>query len=170
MDMVTNWLRRIGRRIPLIAAWVHLGCYSYVPATLDAVPRGAKLRVLLSEEAERRLASYGVQQGRTLSGEVQGRHGDQVELLALSVPMGAGRGMRPLYQEVTLAPADVVRVDQRRLDPVRTGMVAAAAAAATGVLAWQAFLGPGEATPPPPGGGPAEQVRRWGIRIPIPWP
>ena len=163
-------LWRVRRLLLLTAGLLHVGCYTYVPTTLDAAPRGAQLRALLSEEAERRLASYGVQQGRTLSGEVQGRHGDQVVLLALSVPIGAGGGMRPLYQEVVLAPADVLRVDQRRLDPVRTGMAAAAAAAATGVLAWQAFFGPGAATPPPPGGGPAEQVRRWGIRFPIPRP
>jgi hypothetical protein len=162
--------RRAGWLLILIGALPLAGCYTYLPTTLDAAPRGARIRALLSEEAERRLADYGMHQGRTLSGEIQGRRGDQVVVLALSVPMGAGGGMRPLYQEVVLAPGDVLRVDQRRLDPVRTGMLAAAAAAATGVLAWQALFGSGEATPPPPGGGPAEQVRPWGIRLPMPRP
>jgi hypothetical protein len=64
--------------------------------------------------------------------------------------------------------ADVLRVDLRRLDPLRTGVVVAAAAAVLGGVIWESlgggFLGIGG-----PGDGPQERPQGVGIRISVPW-
>ena len=158
-------------RIPVIAALAtQLACYTYGPATLETVPDGAHVRALITPEAERALlATFGVQQGRILSGSLEGREGDQLALLVPSVPFGTGPGSRPLYQQVTLPAADVLRVDVRRVDPLRTGVVVAAAGAAAVLLAWES-LGGGIFGGGRPDDGPAESVRGWALRIPVSWP
>jgi len=158
-------------RLLLVAAMAsQLGCYTYAPATLETVPDGAHVRALITPEAERQLlATFGVQQGRTLSGDLEGRVGDQINLLVPSVPIGSGPGSRPLYQQVTVSAADVLRVDIRRVDLFRTGVMVAGAAAAAAAVVWEAFGG-GFFTGTPSGDGPAESQRGWGISIPISWP
>ncbi len=157
------------RLLPALCIASQLGCYAYVPATLETVPQGAHVRALVTPEAERRLlATFGVQQGSSLVGTLEGRDGDQIGLLIPSVPIGTGPGTRPLYQQVTLASADILRVDVRRVDKVRTGV--AVALAVTAIAGYQALKGEGTVVTPPPPPPPAESVRRWAVRIPIPWP
>ncbi len=161
---------KTARPLLLIAVGLQLGCYTYVPATLETVPQGAHVRALITPEAERQLlATFGVQQGRILSGDLQGRDPNQVALLVPSVPFGSGPGTRPLYQEVTLPAADVLRVDIRRVDPFRTGVLAAGAAAVAAAVVWQTF-GSGFFSGTPSPDGPPESVRGWSIGFSIPWP
>jgi len=166
--------RRQGGVRPLLVLGIALqsACYQYVPATLETVPDGAHVRALITPEAERRLlVTFGVQQGSTLSGQLDGRVGDQLSLMVPSVPIGSGPGSRPLYQRVMMPAADVLRVDLRRLDRFRTGVLVTGAAAVVVGVAWEAFGG-GFFSEQPPGDGPAESVRfpAWGISISIPWP
>ncbi len=158
------------RLLLVVAVALQPGCYTYIPATLETVPLGARVRALITPEAERQLlATFGVQQGRTLSGDLEGRAGDQVNLLVPSVPIGSGPGNRPLYQQVTVPAADVLRVDLRRLDLFRTGVLVAGGGAAVAAVVW-GTLGGGFWSESPPGGGPPESVRGWGVSVPIPWP
>lgn len=152
------------------AAASQLGCYTYAPATLETVPIGTHVRALITVEAERQLlATFGVQQGRILSAGLEGREGDRIALLVPSVPIGFGPGSRPLYQQITLAPADILRVDARRLDVVRTGVLVAGGAVAMVALVWET-LGGGIFSGTNPGDGPPESVRGWALKIPISWP
>lgn len=158
------------RLLPALGIVSQLACYTYVPATLDTLPQGVRVRALVTPEAERALlATFGVQQGMTLAGRFQGREGEQVNLLVPSVPMGTGTGSRPLYQQVAVAGADILRVDVRRLNGFRTGVALAAAGAAAAVIAIKAVSG-GESTGPPPGPPPSESVRRWIVGISVSWP
>jgi len=135
-----------------------LGCYSYVPATLDAVPVGAKLRAVVSTEAELRLRD-------SLGLDLRALHGTLVERgdtrLLVEVRTGSGSrdfGGQPLYQRIALTPADVLRVDVRRMHRVRTGLLGAGlVGAAVWVAAAIGILRPG--TPDQGGGGPSEL--RW---------
>lgn len=148
----------------------HLGCYTYVPATLESAPDSAHVRALITREAERQLlATFGVQQGRTLSGQLQGRVGDQLNLIVPSVPIGSGPGNRPWYQRVTLPAAEVLRLDVRRLDGFRTGVLAVGAAAVAVAMVWEA-VGGGILPGGPDGGVPPESVRGPVFRIPLSWP
>src|SRR2546428_697016 len=70
-------------------------------------------------------------------------------------------GSQPLYQRIAVSPQDVLRVDVRRMNGVRTGVLATAIAGAVVIAAAEAFgwLRPG--TPAQPPGGPPEQRRPW---------
>jgi hypothetical protein len=147
--------------LALAGAVFSLGCYTYAPATLDAVPVGAEVRALLSTEAELALRdSLGLDlhplQG-TLVDREEGR-------LLLSVRTGVGSrelGSQVLYQRVAVAPQSVLRVDVRRLQRSKTvAFVIGVASAATLVtLAALGKLNPGGSDGG--GGGPPEQLRNW---------
>ncbi len=148
-----------------------LACYTYVPATLEMLPQGARVRALVTSEAERRLlVTYGVQQGNTLSGDLVGREDDQVSLLVASVPIGTGLGTRPLYQQVQVFRADILRMDVRRVDKVRSGVALVLAAGVTAVAAYQALKGERTVVTPPPPPPPPERRGGWRVQIPLVWP
>lgn len=152
--------------LPLVA-----GCYVYVPASLEAVPEGARVRVWVRPAAEEQLrATFGLPNSQRLEGELVSRSGDQVTLFVPSVPLGTAYGNRPLYQRVPVAAADILRVDLRRLDRFRTGAAVAIAALAALVVAREAFSGAAENLTPPGGEPPPESVRGWTIPLAVPRP
>jgi hypothetical protein len=140
----------------ILSAALSLGCYTYVPATLEAVPVGTEVRALLSTEKELALRdSLGV--------ELHPLHGTLVERqgarLLLSVRTATGSrelGSQPLYQRVGVTPQDVLRVDVRRLHRTKTAAFALAVASAGALIAVAtvAILRPG--SPGGGGGGPPE--------------
>jgi len=144
-------------------------CYTYAPATLETVPTGARVRVLITSAAEQRLHPLGVS-GTMMTGELLGRNGDSLSLLVPSVPMGSRYESRPLYQQVVVSSGDILRVDLRRLDRFRTGVAVGVAAAVAAAITVQALGGWSGATSGGDGGGPPESVRGWGISIPVSWP
>jgi len=142
-------------------AALSLGCYTYAPATLDAVPTGAEVQALLSTEAE---AAWHDSLGltlRPLQGTLVEREEGRV-LFAVRTVVGLfAFGSQFLYQWIAVAPQDVLRVDVRRLHRGKTGaLVASVALAATLVtLAALGKLNPGSSDGG--GGGPPEQLRGW---------
>jgi hypothetical protein len=151
----------------VVVLLVQAGCYVYVPTTIDAVPDGAGIRALVSSEAEDRIRStYGINNGRTLTGSLLSRDREQVSLYLPSVPMGTGLGTKVLYQQIPVAKGDILRIDARRLDAFRTGFAAVGAAAVLVVAARHAFVG-GQGGPPSGGGGStdARSVPLWRITL-----
>jgi hypothetical protein len=150
-------------RAALIAAGAvfSLGCYTYAPATLDAVPMGAEVQALLSTEAEAGLHdSLGITL-RPLHGTLVEREQGRV-LFAVRTAVGSPTfGSQPLYQRIGVAPRDVLRVDVRRLHRGKTAaLVTSVALAATlATLAALGKLNPGGSGGG--GGGPPEQLRGW---------
>jgi hypothetical protein len=127
-----------------------LGCYTYVPATIEAVPVGTEVRALLSTEAELALRdSLGVEL-RPLRGTLVDRQGGR---LLLSVRTGVGSrdlGSQALYQRIGVTPQDVLRVDVRRLQRTKT---VAFAFAVAGVAALVTLGALGKLNPGGSGGG-----------------
>jgi hypothetical protein len=157
-------------------AWVvlplQLACYSYIPATMETVPEQASVRVVLTSAAVDRLrATYGiVTEGSALGAKLLGQAGDSVALYVSSVPIGTGPGIQPLYQQVGVARTDVLRVDVRRVDGFRTGVLGALAAGAVALVAYQAFKGEQSVVTPPPPTPPAESLHRLTVGLSLPWP
>jgi len=137
------------------------GCYTYMPATTEAVPVGVRVRALMSTEAEVRLGdSLGLERG-ALRGTLLERDSSRW-LIQVQMATGARAfGAQPLYQRIAVSPQDVLRVEVRRMNGVRTGVLAAVLAGAAAIVLVQGFglLRPG--TPEPPPGGPPDL---WGTR------
>lgn len=147
------------------ALTVSLGCYKYVPATLDTTPVGSKVQALLSTEGqiflEERVGIYG----RTVTGELLELSGDSVLLAVPSARASAGIGS--LYQRVYFSRSQILRIDQRRPDAARTtGLIAVAAGGLVLILS-QVF---GESNPgqiEPIDGGTDRIANGWILRIPV---
>jgi hypothetical protein len=145
----------------LAGATLLLGCYTYVPATLDAVPVGTEVQALLSTEAEGVLHDSLGLTFRPLRGTVVDREQRRV-LIAVRTSSGSPAfGSQPMYQRIGVAPQDILRVDVRRLHRSKTGalVVTVALAATLATLGALGKLSPGGRNGG--GGGPAEQVVGW---------
>ncbi len=145
-----------------------LGCYTYAPATLETVQPGAKIRAVLSTEAQADLARRVGLDTRELEGELVDADATTV-LIAVKVPapptgLAAAQELR---QRIDVPRRDVLRVDERKLDGTRTGLLMGgfAAAATVGVVLALEGGGPGNSTngPPPP----PERRARWIISVPV---
>lgn len=133
-------------------------CHTYVPATLESVPEGAAVRALLSTEAQTRLHQRSGMDLRELHGTLIRKASDRL-LFEVRVPEAADAYTgRPLYQRLDVTPADVLRLDRRQVDGVRTGLMIGAAAGAAALLTVLA-LGDQNPGDPPNGATPPEEHR-----------
>jgi hypothetical protein len=145
----------------IAAAALSLGCYTYAPVTLDAVPVGSEVRALLSTEAELALRDSLGTELHPLQGTLVDR---QPGRLLLSVRTGVGArelGSQVLYQRVGVTPQDVLRVDVRRLQRTKTVALGVAIAGVATLVTLGALgkLNPGR--PDGGGGGPPERLQGW---------
>ena len=144
------------------------GCFGYVPATLDSVPVGAHVRAMLSTEGQIILRDRVGIDTQVLQGELL-EHGGDVVLLAvrsgtISDEFG---GQRPLFQRIDIPTSHILRVDLRRVDPVRTGALVGVGVGAAVLIIRQAFgkRNPGQVDNS--GGGPDERITSWTSRLPF---
>ena len=146
------------------------GCYSYTPITPAAAPMGSEVRARITGAASDRvgplLHSFDT---RVLVGNiVENNAGSMI----LQVPMGAmpniAETIVPLQTRIPLSPADVVSLEQRKLDVTRTtilvgGIVAGAAAGVAVALKLGGDIDPGKGPEEPP---PIIRIPIWRVRIP----
>ena len=135
-------MRIVRQMLACSALAVSLGCYKYVPATLDTTPVGSKVQALLSTEGQMLLEERVGIYGRTVTGELVEVTGDSVLLAVPSVRASTGLGS--LYQRVYFSRSQILRIDQRQLDAARTGGLIAVAAGGLVLILSQVF---GESNP-----------------------
>lgn len=148
------------------------GCYEYVPTTMEAVPEGARIRAVLTADG-RRLLNQRFQfrnEDQTIEGELVDRTGSQVRLFVPSVPLGEAYGGRPLYQQVELPAQDIVRIELRRLDVSRTGLLVGGVAVVAGAVTVRILTGGEPGRPPRDGGEPPERVAPGGLGFRMSFP
>lgn len=143
-------------------------CYTYAPATLETVPEGARVKALISTEAQLDLERRAGIEARELEGELVERSDERI-LLSVRVPpppTGLSSG-RPLRQRIDLAPRDVLRVDVRKVDGARTALFAGGVAGFAAILIAVAVSASNPGDPPNGGPPPPESVVGWLIGIPV---
>ena len=158
-------MRIVRQMLACSALAVSLGCYKYVPATLDTTPVGSKVQALLSTEGQMLLEERVGIYGRTVTGELVEVTGDSVLLAVPSVRASTGLGS--LYQRVYFSRSQILRIDQRQLDAARTGGLIAVAAGGLVLILSQVF---GESNPgqiEPIDGGNDRIANGWILRIPV---
>ena len=145
-----------------------LGCYTYVPTTLDVTPAGTHIQALMSTEGQIILRNRIGIDDPLLKGELLEQSGETVLMSVRSGSATDEFGMREsMYQRVDIPKSHILRVDQRQMDAFRTGSLIAAAAGAGVFLVIQAT---GERNPgdvPNGGGGPDERVASWILGVPF---
>jgi hypothetical protein len=128
----------------LTAAFLGLaGCYTYTPTPLDSTGAGEAVRLYVSESAQDALSELAPD-GRAAEGEgrfrgtIVAREADRF-LFQLPVAIQEQGAFRSEFgQNVWISTTDVMLVERRDLDPVRTGLMVGLTAA--GVAAFIHFI------------------------------
>ncbi len=145
----------------LSAALLLSGCFSYRQAELEAVPLGENIRVHLTRLGAAALPEIPRQAGPMLRGRIMRNEDGR---LLLRVPIAyqqAGVVTRELGRDIEVPVADIVRVETRELDRVRTALSVAGGIGVVVVL-YQAFGGTRS-----DGGAPIPEPPVETIRIPL---
>ena len=147
-------LTRTWRFVPIICT---AACYSYQPIEPAAVPTGMDVRARITGAAFDRVAPLlGTFDSRILVGNVVENNKGA---MTLEVPNGSLSNVPTdviqTHARVPLSPGDLVSLEQRKLDKVRTtilvgGIVAVVAAGAGLALRSGADPQPGNISPEPP--------------------
>ncbi len=159
-------MRIVRQMLACSALAVSLGCYKYVPATLDTTPVGSKVHALLSTEAQMLLEERVGISGQTVTGELLEVSGDSVLLAVRSARASAGIGS--LHQRVYFSRSQILRIDQRRLDAALTSGLIAAAAGGLALILSQVLGDSNPGQVEPPDDGTIERIfDGWILRIPV---
>ncbi|MBI4538044.1 MAG: hypothetical protein HY704_00870 [Gemmatimonadetes bacterium] len=145
-----------------------LACYSYVPAQLDSVAPGERVRVRVSAETADWLREAIGSDNRVVEGELLGREQSEVFLDVPVATRQIGFHFEAFNQRINLAERDILEVERKALDRTRTFGFSAVLAAVGAVAVYEAFgrkAGGDTQQPPPP--GPADiLVPFLSIRVP----
>lgn len=140
---------------------VALGCYRYVPASLDTVPIGARVKAQLSSEAELALRDSLGLDARVVNGTLVDRAPQRLLLQVRTASGARAFGDQALYQRIALKPQDVLRLEVREVNRAKTGTLAAALAGVAALVIIELTKHNRPGTPEPPPGPPPEQRLRW---------
>lgn len=139
-----------------------VGCYSYTPIETSAAPVGTEVRAHISGAASDRIAPIiGQFNQRVLTGKIDENNGGNMTLEVQSgAVLNTGTAITPLLQRVPLVPADVVALEQRRLDVTRTSVLIGAIGAGVALASYLAWNAGGHSDPGPgdTGGPPINRI------------
>ena len=150
---------------PSVLLFLTTACYSYAPIDPAAVRPGTGVRVRVSGAGADRLAPLlGTGDARLLSGTlVDVRADTMIVQVPTVVQTAVGSSLETLHQRVSIPRSDLLELETRRLDRVRTGLVAGSAALVVGGAIFAATKGDRGSDQPPGNGGPGE------ARLPLLW-
>jgi len=142
----------------IAASFVLSGCFSYIPIEPGEVEPGVSVRARVSPAASARIAPLlGATDARKLDGTVITRSADTMIVEVPTVVTDNREFGRTPNQRVTIAPSDLVALEIRKLDRVRTmGLIGGAAFIVGGAIIRTLNGEPGKE--PLPGGGGTDNI------------
>jgi len=149
------------KRLSMVLIPLCAGCYTYRPIRPAEVVPGMSVRAHVSTETSDRIAPLlGLSGVNELTGTViDDTGGTMIIEVPTVVQEGVNNATQSLFQRVTVHPGDVLGLESRKLDRVRTVLLVGAAVAAVGSVAVKALKGnPGIEAPPPQSGGTETRV------------
>lgn len=144
-----------------------LGCYRYVPTTMEAVQAGDHVRAVLSPEAQRDLQDRVGMDLSILDGKLLEDNGDQVVVSVPTVKLESAFGAQSLHQNIDVSRGQIARVDVRQLDKFRTYGLIGIGAGVIAVATVKAFAGGEPGSPNGPGTDPPEHIHGVVLKLPV---
>jgi hypothetical protein len=144
--VVMSWLA-LGLAAPMA------GCYKYVPVELESVPLGTSVRAHLNSEGQASLAERALMKKETLQGTLVQRDNGTVYFDVRSSSGSSQLGSNlDLHQRIDVPAEHIIRVDERRIDGLKTGVTVGGIAALSIGAVYLALRGePSSTTVFPPG-------------------
>lgn len=147
------------QRILLVAAVLATqGCYSYVPTRLESIQPGESVRLRLSPEEAERLEAIRLTDVRLMDAVFLRSDPDEVLVETTVGRLDPQRGTRPLVQRVNIALGQIIEVESRQRDNLKTGAAVGAVGIGVGIGIAAALKG-GFGGNSNEGEGPAEAPR-----------
>lgn len=134
------------------------GCYSYVPTRVETVQPGEAVRIRITQEEAERLEPVRLSDLRVMDAVMVRPERDEWLVETTVGRLDPQRGTRPLVQRVSLPLGEILEVEARRRDNLKTGAAVGAAGVAVGFGIAAALRG-GFGQRSNEGEGPAED--RW---------
>ncbi len=161
------------RLTSLVVVLATAGCYHYEVVPLAELHPGMEVRTRLSGDAVERArrnsdTPAGMLDGFTIRGQVARVSADSLQLTIPTAVSDGGYRSSVLTQDILLPNADVVGVEVREVDKLKTGLVTAGVGIAAFFIVRQAQGGGQALGKPPGGGGPPENRVPIGFSIPLP--
>lgn len=142
------------------------GCYRYQPLEVPEVAVGQTVRAYVTHEQGARLEDQAGLRDRHLEGRVVSMENGQLLLEVPSAAVSAGAVSRRLKQRVTIPTDQLLELEERTVDPWKTGLVAGGVVAAVGALvAYQ--LSQGDNSPVRDPKNPPDQLRIPLLSLPL---
>lgn len=145
------------KRLRLLSIFPALAaCYTYAPIEPAAIPAGTSVRARVSSTAADRLAALlGTTDARLLTGTLIDNGPDTMIVEVPTVTRAdVGSSVQTLHQRVAISRSELLEIETRQLDRLRTGALAGSAAVIVGAVVIKAIRGdPGTERPPGGGGG-----------------
>lgn len=144
------------RRALLFMFPVLVSCYTYAPMEPAALRAGTSVRARISSTAADRLAPLlGTTDARLITGTLIENGADTIIVEVPAVTRAeVGSSMQTLHQRVAISRDELLEIETRKLDRLRTGVVAGSAAVIVGAVVIKAIRGdPGTERPPGNGTG-----------------
>jgi len=114
------------------------GCFKYVPADIQTVPVGARVRVQLTPAGLEASRTRSLIEGEAISGKLVERRGNSVVFSVRSVRGAeAGTGRGDLVQHVDVLQEHIGRLDLKEIDGTKTALLIGGG---TGAIATAALL------------------------------
>jgi len=134
------------------------GCYTYSPIEPGAARPGMGVRARISGGAAERLAPLlGTSATRQLTGElIDNEPGVMVVEVPMMVQADVGSSFQTLHQRVSISRGELVELEVRQLDGLRTVALVGSTAIVVGVVVIKALQGTSGGKANPGGGSPPE--------------
>ncbi len=151
-------------------AAMSLGCFAYIPVDLETVPVGTRVRARLSAEGQNALRDRSGLDIGELNGTLVEKRGDNV-LFSVRSAQGISQFGAPvnLYQRIDVPSQDILQVDVKKLDKLKTGALVAGLTGAVTVATILALEGGerGSRIIPPSGPEDRRQASLILLRVPL---
>lgn len=162
--MTTNVRHRVRSSIAgvLLFPFLSVACFHFVLEPAGSVQVGKEVRMTLSDEGFAHLkdsiGSQFPQLHRIIEGSVVAKDERQI-FIGIYIPAEGSRSHN-MQQRIAIPQADIIGLERRVVDRKKTGIIAAAAAVALGVLVNHWVSGKfGGTTNPIPDQGPGENIQ-----------
>jgi hypothetical protein len=136
--------------------WLLAGCYEYRVIQPDNAAAGTGVRARVSAATSDRVSPLlGLSDARLLTGTVvqTNADGSMIVEVPTAPQQGPGGTIQSFTQRVTLGKSDILELESRTLDPLRTGVLVTGVVVIAGSAAFAALHGePGHENPPAGGG------------------
>lgn len=119
-------MSRTGLFVVLLSA---AGCYKYEPLEVGSVTPQTLVRARLSVSEAEQLKSIIPSENRVVSGLVVEANPSQLLLELPSARRAQAAGLQVLHQRVAISRAGIVELESKKLDRLKTGLLAGAGAA-----------------------------------------